>query len=248
MSRLPSHARVVIVGAGIVGNSLSWHLAKLGWRDIVLLDKGPLQNPGGSTSHASSFTFPIEYSRQMVEWCMAAIRQFNDLGTFTEAGGIEIARTEARMTELKRRHEAALAFGVDSELVTPAEIERLVPWMDTRLIVGGFHIPCVGVADPLYAGTLMRKEAGDLRALTAFGMTEVTGIDVRDGRVEGVRTGEGRHSGGNGGGLRRGLERAPRQDGRRLDPAYPGGPSDDQYRARPSVLRADGCDQLPGHP
>jgi glycine cleavage system aminomethyltransferase T/glycine/D-amino acid oxidase-like deaminating enzyme len=191
MNILPSHARVVIVGAGIVGNSLSWHLAKLGWRDIVLLDKGPLQNPGGSTSHASSFTFPIEYSRQMVDWCVEGIRQFTDLGVFTRSGGIEVARTEPRMTELKRRLEAARAFGVDAELLTPDEIERLVPWMNTRLILGGINIPSVGVADPLYAGTLMRKEAGDLGALTAFGMIEVTGIDVQDGRVQGVRTDNG---------------------------------------------------------
>jgi glycine cleavage system aminomethyltransferase T/glycine/D-amino acid oxidase-like deaminating enzyme len=191
MNGLPSHAHVVIVGAGIAGNSLAWHLAKLGWHDIVLVDKGPLQNPGGSTSHASSFTFPIEHSRQMVDWCMDSIQQFIDLGPFTTAGGIEIARTEARMTELKRRHGAALAFGVESELISPAEVGRLVPWMNTDLILGGFHIPCVGVADPLYAGMLMRKEAADLNALSAFGMTEVTAIDVRDGRVEGVRTDKG---------------------------------------------------------
>ncbi|HEX4896723.1 MAG TPA: FAD-dependent oxidoreductase, partial [Candidatus Limnocylindrales bacterium] len=93
MGPLPSHARAVVVGAGIAGNGLAWHLARLGWRDIVLLDKGPLPNPGGSTGHASSFTFPVEYSRQMTEWCMDGIRQFTDLGVFTRCGGIEVART-----------------------------------------------------------------------------------------------------------------------------------------------------------
>ncbi len=87
MGLLPSQARIVIVGAGIAGNGLAYHLARLGWRDIVQVDKGPLPSPGGSTGHASSFTFPVEYSRQMTEWCMDNIGQFTDLG-----GGIRINR------------------------------------------------------------------------------------------------------------------------------------------------------------
>jgi glycine cleavage system aminomethyltransferase T/glycine/D-amino acid oxidase-like deaminating enzyme len=191
MSALPTQARVVIVGAGVVGNSLAWHLARLGWRDIVLLDKGPLPNPGGSTGHASSFTFPVEYSRQMTTWCMDGLRQFMELGVYTRSGGIEVARTETRMAELKRRLGAARAFGVDAELISPAEIKRLVPWIDERHLLGGFHTPIVGVVDPIYAGTLMRAKAAELNALTVSGMTEVTAIDVRDGRVERVRTDKG---------------------------------------------------------
>ena len=59
MSALPKHAKVVIIGAGIVGNSVAYHLAKLGWKDMVMIDKGPLPNPGGSTGHASNFIFPV---------------------------------------------------------------------------------------------------------------------------------------------------------------------------------------------
>jgi glycine/D-amino acid oxidase-like deaminating enzyme len=62
-SALPASARAVVVGAGIVGNSLAYHLARLGWRDLVLLDKGPLPNPGGSTGHASNFIFPVDPSK-----------------------------------------------------------------------------------------------------------------------------------------------------------------------------------------
>ena len=59
--------RAVIIGAGIVGNSLAYHLARLGWRDLVLVDKGPMPNPGGSTGHASNFIFPVDYSKMMTE-------------------------------------------------------------------------------------------------------------------------------------------------------------------------------------
>ena len=65
MSDLPKKAKVVIIGAGIVGNCLTYHLARLGWQDIVLLDKGPLPNPGGSTGHASNFIFPVDHAKEM---------------------------------------------------------------------------------------------------------------------------------------------------------------------------------------
>ena len=96
MSDTPTRASAVVIGAGIVGNSLVYHLAQQGWRDVVLVDKGPLPNPGGSTGHASNFIFPIEYSRLMFELTMDSTEQYKALGVFTESGGIEVARTEAR--------------------------------------------------------------------------------------------------------------------------------------------------------
>src|SRR3984957_10729716 len=87
----PPRASAVIVGAGIVGNSLVHHLALLGWRDLVLVDKGPMPNPGGSTGHASNFIFPIEYSRMMFELTTDSTAQYQELGVFTQSGGIEVA-------------------------------------------------------------------------------------------------------------------------------------------------------------
>ena len=93
MTDTPGRASAVIIGAGIVGNSLVHHLALLGWRDLVLVDKGPMPNPGGSTGHASNFIFPIEYSKMMFELTTDSTAQYKDLGVFTESGGIEVART-----------------------------------------------------------------------------------------------------------------------------------------------------------
>src|SRR5262252_376190 len=103
MPDLPSQARAVVIGAGIVGNSLVYHLALLGWRDLVLIDKGPFPNPGGSTGHASNFIFPVDHSREMTDLTLDSVRQYEELGVFTQSGGIEVARTEARMQELRRR-------------------------------------------------------------------------------------------------------------------------------------------------
>ena len=85
MSDTPARASAVIIGAGIVGNSLAHHLARLGWRDLVLVDKGPMPNPGGSTGHASNFIFPIEYSKMMMELTRDSTEQYQALGVFTQS-------------------------------------------------------------------------------------------------------------------------------------------------------------------
>src|SRR5450432_352325 len=111
MSGLPERARVVVIGAGIVGNSMAYHLANLGWRDIVLLDKGPLPNPGGSTGHASNFIYLTDHSKEMTAFTVDSARQYVELGVATQSGGLEVARTAARMEELKRRIASSHAWG-----------------------------------------------------------------------------------------------------------------------------------------
>src|SRR5690242_18380567 len=184
MAEVPASARVVVVGAGIVGNSLVHHLARLGWSDIVQLDKGPLPNPGGSTGHASNFIFPVDHSREMTALTLDSVRQYQELDVFTRSGGIEVARTDERMEELRRRMASAKSWGVDDvRLVTAEEIKELVPFIDESVIVGGFHTESVGVVDSLRAGTLMREEAQGSGALTVVPNIEVVGIDVERGRV-----------------------------------------------------------------
>src|SRR5215210_3485652 len=147
---LPTQARAVLIGAGIVGNSLVHHLARLGWTDLVLIDKGPLPNPGGSTGHASNFIFPVDHSREMTALTLESLRQYDELGVLTVCGGIEVARTEERMEELRRRMSSAASWGVDDvALVTPAEVKALVPYLDASVILGGFHSAGVGVVDSL---------------------------------------------------------------------------------------------------
>src|SRR5580700_9478967 len=192
MSDTPNRASAVIIGAGIVGNSLAYHLARLGWRELVLVDKGPMPNPGGSTGHASNFIFPIEYSKMMMELTADSTEQYEELGVFTQSGGIEVARTEARMQELRRRCTAAKAWQIPAQLVTPAEVAKLVPYLDESVILGGAHFPTVGVVDSLRAGTLMRERAEQLGALRVLAGAEVLGIEKSaDGRVSGVRTTRG---------------------------------------------------------
>ncbi len=191
MTAIPSRASAVVIGAGIVGNSLVHHLALLGWRDVVLVDKGPMPNPGGSTGHASNFIFPIEYSKMMFELTRDSTEQYQALGVFTQSGGIEVARVPGRMIELRRRVTQAKSWGIPASVITPAEVRKLVPYLDDSVILGGGYFPTVGVVDSLRAGTLMRDAAVASGALTVLANTEVHGITVTDGWVRAVTTSQG---------------------------------------------------------
>src|SRR5688500_20201812 len=113
MATLPDRARVGGIGAGIVGNSMAWHLARLGWRDIVLLEKGPLPSPGGSTGHASNFIFLTDHSKEMTAFTLDSTEQYKEMRVFTQSGGIEVARTPQRMEELKRRVASSKSGGIE---------------------------------------------------------------------------------------------------------------------------------------
>ena len=192
MSKLPSHARVVVIGAGIVGNSMVYHLAKLGWRDIVQLDKGPLPNPGGSTGHASNFIFLVDHSKEMCKFTLDSVEQYKELGVFTQSGGIEVSRTPERVEEFKRRIASGKAWGVEGmHLISPAEVKKLVPYLNEKIILNGFYTQGIGTVDSLRAGTLMREYAQSVGALQTFANTEIIGLPVENGRIVGVETNRG---------------------------------------------------------
>ena len=190
--QFPSSAEVVVIGAGIVGNCLSGHLAEMGWTDIVLLDKGPLPNPGGSTGHASNFIFPVDHNKEMAFLTLESQRQYEALGLNTTCGGIEVARTPERMQELQRRMTSAKAWGIEAELLTPAQIKEKVPFINADILLGGFYTPSVSVVDSLETGTVMRRRAQEKGALQVFANTEVTGLEVVDGAIAAVVTNRGR--------------------------------------------------------
>src|SRR5947207_11037504 len=191
MTEFPAQASCVVIGGGIVGSSLTGWLAQLGWESVLQVDKGPFPNPGGSTGHASNFIFPVDHSKEMTQLTLDSMQQYRETGTLHECGGIEVARTEERLEELRRRMASAKSWGVDGcRLVTPAEIRELVPFVDESILLGGFYTPSVAVVDSLRFGTIMRERA-QAKAARAFAGTDVLGIDVEGGRVKRVRTSRG---------------------------------------------------------
>ena len=181
MSEFPTRANVVVIGAGIVGSCLVGHLARLGWTDLVLLEKGPLPNPGGSTGHASNFIFPVDHNKEMALLGEQSANQYRDMQLSVDSGGIEVARTADRMHELARRMTSARAWGIEAHLLTPAEVVELVPFVNEEVILGGFYSPTVSVVDSLEAGTTMRREAVETVGCQVFANTEVLDIETSEG-------------------------------------------------------------------
>src|SRR5919198_900779 len=141
-----SEARVVVVGGGIVGCSVAYHLAQLGWREVVVLDQGPLFQNRGSTSHAPGLMFQNNVSRtmsQLATWSVELYGRLRPSGgaAFHQTGSLEIAATPERWQELKRRAGQARSWGLEAELIGPAEARRLVPVMRVDDLHGALYVP-----------------------------------------------------------------------------------------------------------
>jgi glycine cleavage system T protein len=194
--QLPGSARVVVIGAGIVGCSAAYHLTRLGWRDILVLDQGPLFEAGGSTSHAPGLVFENNVARTTCAFAMHTVDVYRDLTldgepVYAEVGSLEVATTPERWEELKRRHGHATSWGLETYLIGPDEIKRMVPIMRTDHLFGAIHVPHDGTVRATRACEALAWLAAP-KGATFVGHTRVTGIEVRNGRVEAVVTDRGR--------------------------------------------------------
>lgn len=194
-STVPSHARVVIIGGGVIGCSVAYHLTKLGWKDVVLLEQGQLS--GGTTWHAaglvgqlraqSSMTTLIRYSTELY----SRLEAETGLATgWKNCGSVSVARTQDRMTQLKRTAASARAQGVAVEMISPEEAGKLWPPMATDDLVGGVWLPGDGKANPTDLTQSLAKGARNGGA-RIFERVRVTAIASANGRATGVSTDKG---------------------------------------------------------
>jgi glycine cleavage system aminomethyltransferase T/glycine/D-amino acid oxidase-like deaminating enzyme len=194
-ARPTTSVRVVIIGAGIVGVNLADELVQRGWTDITVVDQGPLDLPGGSTSHAPGLVFQTNPSKTMTLFAKYTVEKLlsleqDGLSCFNQVGGLEVATTPARHQDLKRKLGYAKSWGIDARLVDPDECLRLYPLLNPDLVLGGLHIPSDGLALAARATQLLierTREAG----VRYLGSMPVTGIEQSDGRVTGVQTPSG---------------------------------------------------------
>ncbi len=192
---IPAHARAVIVGGGIVGCSVAYHLTKLGWRDIVLLERRDLSC--GTTWHAAGLVGQLRSSHNLTRLASYGAVLYEQLEAetgqatgFRRSGSISVARTKERMIELKRGASMAKCFGVDVELISPAEAGRLWPLMRTDDLAGAVWIPRDGRTNPIDTTLALAKGARNGGA-TIIENVAVTGIHRQNGAATGVGTDRG---------------------------------------------------------
>src|SRR5216683_2848040 len=192
---LPSQARVVVVGGGVVGCSVAYHLTKLGWRDVVLVEQGRLT--AGTTWHAAGLVGQMRPNRTMTTMSRYGIELYAGLEKETglatgwkQCGSVNVAATPERLVALKRTFANAASFGVEAEFITPSEAGKLWPLMRTDDLTGAVWIPGDGKANPTDLTQSLAKGARNGGARLVEGV-KVTGFDISHGRVVGVRTAEG---------------------------------------------------------
>ena len=193
--QLPTQARAVVIGGGIVGASVLYHLTERGWRDVVLLERKRLTS--GTTWHAAGLVGQLRATYNMSLLASYAKELFaeverrtgNGVGFF-QPGSLLVATTEGRWDEIRRNASMAHLVGVELELLDQAGVAALWPLMDSSDVLGAAFIPGDGIASPTEVTTTIAK-AAELAGAQVFEQTLVTEVLQSNGRVTGVRTDRG---------------------------------------------------------
>ena len=193
--QIPSEARAVIIGGGVVGCSVAYHLGKLGWRDVVLLERKQLTC--GTTWHAAGLIAQLRATQNMTRLAKYSQELYFGLEAetgvatgFKRNGSITVALTDERMEELRRSAAMARAFGVEVDEITSGDIASRYPGLMTDDAVGGVWLPKDGQADPVNITQALAKGARNFGASILQGV-KVTGVNQANGRVTGVETDRG---------------------------------------------------------
>ncbi|MET0473847.1 MAG: FAD-dependent oxidoreductase [Mycobacterium sp.] len=192
---VPERARIVVIGGGVIGASVVYHLTKLGMTDVLLLEQGRLSS--GTTWHAAGLVGQLRASESGTRLVQYSTELYTELEAETgltagykQCGGVTVARTEDRMIQLRRTAANAAAFDLECELLTPEEALAHYPLIRVDDLVGAIWLPADGKANPTDL-TLALAKGARLRGARIVERTRVTGVLIDGGRVTGVRTDAG---------------------------------------------------------
>jgi len=195
MTTIPQSARAVIIGGGIIGCSTAYHLARMGWTDVVLLERKKLTS--GTTFHAAGLVGQLRSNANITQLLGYSVDLYNRLEQETGQatgwkmnGGLRLACNQERWTEVRRQATTARSFGLEMELLTPSEARDLWPLMTVEDVVGAAFLPTDGQANPSDITLSLAKGARQAGA-TIIEDTKVTGIRLEDGVIKGVMTDKG---------------------------------------------------------
>ena len=194
-AELPAAARCVIIGGGVGGTSVAYHLGRLGMKDVVLLERSQLTS--GSTFHSAGLVGQLRGSVSLTKMMMYSVELYRRLREesdfdpgWSEVGSLRLASSPERMEELRRQAGWAKTFGLPLELVSPREAHELFPLMSTDGVLGAVYLPTDGYLDPSQL-TYALADGARRGGCRIFTNTRVTGIDVERGRVKRVQTDRG---------------------------------------------------------
>ena len=192
---LPTQAQVVIIGGGIIGCSVAYHLTKRGWKDVALLERRQLTC--GTTWHAAGLVGQLRATQNLTRLAQYTTGLYENLETetgqatgFLQRGSLSIAPSKARFEELKRGASMAQCFGLEVEVISPTEAGRMWPMITTDDLVGAVYLPKDGQTNPIDTTQALAKGA-IMGGASIFEGVTVTGILQEEGRVTGVSTEQG---------------------------------------------------------
>ncbi|MEP3676408.1 FAD-dependent oxidoreductase [Sulfitobacter sp.] len=199
MAQVPAHARVVIIGGGVIGCSVAYHLTKLGWKDVVLLERKQLTS--GTTWHAAGLIAQLRATANMTKLAKYSQELYGNLEAetgvatgFKRCGSITVALSDERREEIFRQAAMARAFGVDVEEISPAEVKERYAHLNIEGVTGGVYLDKDGQGDPANIALALAKGAR-MRGAQVIERTAVTGIQKDGRRVTGVDWQSGEESG-----------------------------------------------------
>src|SRR6266571_2321793 len=179
-------AQAVVIGGGITGASVAYHLAQIGWRDTVLVEKDELTS--GSTCHAAGLVTQFNPSPTMMRFRRYSIELYQELGIFETVGSLRFASSKDQLMELQRGVSRARGIGLDVDLVSADESARLMPVIARNSLYGSVWVPGDGHLDPHTATHALAKGARELGARVMTD-TRVTGIELSErGAIQAVMT------------------------------------------------------------
>ena len=192
---LPDRARVVVIGGGVIGTSTAYHLARLGWTDVVLVEQGQLSS--GTTWHAAGLLGQLRATESGTRLVQYSVRLYGELEAETglatglkRCGGVTVARTPERMIQLRRTAATADAYDLECELLTPRQALERYPILETGDLLGALWLPGDATVNPVDVTASLARGAR-MRGVRIVEHTRVTDILTGDGRVTGVVTDRG---------------------------------------------------------
>jgi len=186
---MKTHAEIVVIGGGIYGAQVAYHLAKYGRKDVAIVEKGEIAS--GESSHAAGLVTQFATSQAMLRFRMYSVELYKELGLFSTVGSLRVASSKEQLLEMERSVSRAKALGLDCEVISPEETKKTMPQISEKELYGGIYLPGDGQLDPYTVTTSMVRFAKEL-GVEVYTNTRVTGIKLSEkGDVEAVVTDKG---------------------------------------------------------